>query len=264
MVSGWRQTVMVLGCLVVGTTVGITGGDRVIAQPSRVALSLISLEVSLDAQRQAVYRAALESVSPGESVDAAVLASLRSHPEQTFAMFDGCLQYWVQLNATTADPSPEITEFDQQQHYANFPAMADGISIYRLTPTQSLVSIPCWLGPYWVATVNYLYTEPASEPANEPTITAVTLPTYDRTQRQVVAGTSSMTIGWQNFDADSQVLSLSHRYSGAGHCGFQATYQFETQSETRPETGHFILTEFREQPDCETFSQPNAYPRLYP
>ncbi len=272
MVSGWRQTVIVLGCLVVGTTVGMAGGDRVGAQPSLVALSPASLEVSLDAQRQAVYRAALESVSPGEAVDAAVLASLRSHPEQTFAMFDGCLQYWVQLNATEADPSPQITEFDRQRHYENFPSMADGLQIYRLTRTQSLISIPCWLGPYWVATVNYIYTEPAhesvNESADEPTIAAVTLPVYDRTRQQAVPGTSSMTIGWQDFDADSQVLSLGHRYSGAGHCGFRATYQFEAQSETQlesqPETGHFILTEFREQPDCETFSQPNAYPQLYP
>lgn len=205
--------------------------------------------------RERAYRTALEAIALEDSVEPDFLEQLNAYPDQTFAMFDGCFQYWGELYESD---DAEMREFGRQQHYDNFPGIADMLTSYRLNEQESLVSVPCWLGPYWLASVNYLWTETASGVELQPVI----LPELDVVRQRVIPGASNLVRGWQTLDLSQQQLTIVHRYSGAGNCGHRLTYIYlNTEGDRSP---YFHLMEFHEQPNCEGSGTPEDYPRVYP
>jgi Protein of unknown function (DUF1176) len=205
--------------------------------------------------RREAYSTALEyliSASQQYPDTEPVLQSLLAHPDQTFEMFEGCSNYWRNFEPPNGQYSEDWNHDNILSHYQNFPRMAQYTRVYSVAPAKHLVVMTCWVGPYWAATENYLYDETPSTPQ----VRSLVLPTYDSKTEQVISSPSNINYGLQSYDEQSRTLTLFHKYSGIGDCGHQATYLLENDE--------FILTEFREQRECDGTRLPGDFPQVYP
>ncbi|MEL6381809.1 MAG: DUF1176 domain-containing protein [Cyanobacteria bacterium J06626_18] len=123
---------------------------------------------------------------------------------------------------------------------------------YQIEPEAHLIIMSCWFGPYWEAVAAYRYDETESTPQVEPLI----LPTFDSESGQVVSSESNILYGLLSYDEESQRLTLAHKYSGTGECGFEATYVLANDE--------FELGEFSEQSECDGTRLPGDFPQVYP
>jgi hypothetical protein len=231
-----------------------------------IAIATIDIQNSANkiAQSQiAAYSTALEEltlVSQRYPSAAPVIQSLVDYTDQTFAMFDGCLNYWTEVdppnqqNAANWERNKELT---RRKHFSGstgydqaYLRSAKYSQVYAVAPDKHLVVLTCWLGPYWTVTANYLYDETLGPPQVKPLV----LPAYNSETGQIVAGTSNIHHGFQKYDEASRTLQLSHRFTGIGDCGYGATYAFENDE--------FVLQRFAEKRDCDGVL--DSYPQVYP
>jgi len=213
--------------------------------------------------RIAAYSIALEElmlVSQRYPSAGPVVQSLVDHSDQTFEMFDGCLNYWTDFGPP---PGQDLENWERNKNlthkkhfpdavgYAQaYPRSTKYTQVYAVAPAKYLVVLTCWLGPYWTVSANYLY----DETQDKPQVTPLFLPTYDSATGQIVASSSNIHHGFQRFDEASRTLQLSHRFSGIGDCGYGATYGLENDE--------FVLQRFAEKQACDGVM--NRYPQVYP
>jgi hypothetical protein len=200
------------------------------------------------------YSAALINLREASNLSAeleVVIQHLIENPVQTYAMFDECSNYLMDLDVSVEDASESFFV----SYYQNFSTMPQFIRAYGIEDGIYLIIMPCWIGPYWQASANFIYD--INEKA--PQFLSLFLPTYDIRTNQVLLSISNINYGFQSFDENSRTLTLHHRYSSLGHCGFQATYLLENNQ--------FILIEFRERNECddlESIPTPGHFPQVYP
>ncbi|MEM0980181.1 MAG: DUF1176 domain-containing protein [Cyanobacteria bacterium P01_H01_bin.58] len=180
-----------------------------------------------------------------------VIQSMTNHPEQTYEMFEGCMNYW---RDHVSDLSSERQTAALTHGYLEFRRMPESTRIYIIGNKKHLVTMPCAFGTYWEAVANFIYDETGDIPHVKP----LALPIYDAETRQVTQSSSNINIGLQSFNEETQTLGLGHKYSGMGNCGKSATYILENDALT--------LVEFREQRTCDSDGSrlPGDFPIIYP
>ena len=185
----------------------------------------------------------------------AAIQSLLEYREQTFEIFSGCANYWLDLDG---DPPNNISRDEWEYkskllYYKYFPERTQYTRIYPVETQKYLIVLSCWTGPYWVAMTYYLYDITETPPKAR----SLVLPTYDRSTNRVIPSASNINYGFDEYDPENRILSLWHKYSGTGLCGRQATYSLANDE--------WILTEFREQEECDgTTHISEDFPLLYP
>jgi hypothetical protein len=207
-----------------------------LAKPiSSVKVEAIALEKeALERVRDISYSSALKNLrftSQNASDENPIIQTLLKHPNQTLEMFEGCGQ--IYLN-------------DSQSHavilnyYQEFPRMI-ATRFYAIAPKKHLISMTCWVAGYWMTTANYIY----DEAENPPQVKQLSVPIYDTDTAQLIP--SLVSRGFQHYQEETHVLTVGRKYSGAGDCGFRATY-------------------FREHKKCSDgiLKQPDEFPRVYP
>ncbi|MEM9538414.1 MAG: DUF1176 domain-containing protein [Cyanobacteria bacterium P01_E01_bin.42] len=206
--------------------------------------------------RHESYEKALENLklageyNPNSEV---IMQNLLEYKEQTFAIFDGCVNYWLDGDPADNISRDEWEEKGWRSHYQYFPERTQYTRIYPVETQKYLIALSCWTGSYWVATAYYLYD--ISETL--PQVRSLILPTYDRATNRVIPSSSNINYGFDEYDPENRILSLQHKYAGTGLCGRQATYSLENNE--------WILTEFREQEECDgTTHISEDFPLLYP
>ncbi len=213
------------------------------------------LEEAINQLRQEAYSAALNNLKSASDQSAdteSFIQHLIEQPKVAYEIFDGCSNYWREI-----EPPGDLSEEAWNRsilldHYESFPSMPQHTRIYSMTPGKYLVIMPCWIGPYWEASTNYIYDETGPQEK----VTPLRLPTYDIKTGQVIPGQSAINRGVQDYDEESQELTLVYKFRGPGDCGLKATYLLENDELT--------LTEFREHFHCDGSRNPDDYPQLYP
>ena len=206
------------------------------------------LEAS-DGGRRVAYEAAIAHLAQrGEETPekAAIVEQLVASPERLYDMFDGC----VDSEEDAGDA--EVYEAQRALFYEALPERVGATEIYPLSATSALVTMPCKLGPYWVATANYIVDESGEDLA----VRSLLLPAYQRETGEVVTTASNITYGFQQYDEATGELQWWQRYAGHGGCGFEAIYALENDVLT--------LTQYWEHADCAHAINPDSYPQLYP
>ena len=205
------------------------------SQPTEVSrVETQKSEDPIERLQQEAYSTALDNLelASEQSPDAeSVIQSLIEHPNIAYEMFDGCSNYWRDI-----EPPGDLSEKEWNRsilldHYESFPSLSQHTRIYPITSEKYLVIITCWFGPYWKATANYIY----QETGNTPQITSLILPTYDQKTEQVVLSQSNINYGVQNYDQEKHELTLVYKYRGIGDCGLRATYLLENDELTLTE-----------------------------
>lgn len=181
-----------------------------------------------------------------------VIQSLIEHPDQAYEMFDGCYNYWSDLGQTVNLSEQEWETELATRHYQSIPEQVQYLRAYDILPEKHLIMMNCWIGPYWEAVSVYLYDEAESTPQ----IKLLTFPTYNSETEEIDSKGSIILYGLPNYNEENHLLTLAHKYSGAGNCGFRAIYRLENDE--------FILTEFREQRECDEAVFPGDFPLVYP
>jgi hypothetical protein len=123
---------------------------------------------------------------------------------------------------------------------------------YAIAPGKHLISMTCWVAGYWTTTANYIY----DETENPPQVKQLSVPIYDSDTAQLIP--SLVSRGFQRYQEETHTLTVGRKYSGAGNCGFRATYLLKNEE--------FILTQFREHKKCNdgAINHPGKFPQVYP
>ncbi|MGB0560548.1 MAG: DUF1176 domain-containing protein [Spirulinaceae cyanobacterium] len=180
---------------------------------------------------------------------------LIAHPEAPQAMFAECESYWRDSGNEPEDERREWTVESLRNYAEYFLDLIEATRVYEIESGTYLLSMTCGFGPYWVPTVQFLYTEVNDEPR----IQTLSLPMYDAASNQVIENPSNINYGFDVYDPETRILTQSHKYAGHGLCGRQARYRLEGD--------RFVLLEFRERSDCNPPNLPSGpmdFPQLYP
>jgi len=235
-------------------------------QVQAIAIDAVEIQNSaekISQTRIAAYSIALEQlmlVSLRYPNAEPVIQSLVNHADQTFEMFDGCLNYWTDFgppNGQDGEDWKRNKNLTHRKHFSDsvgyaqaYPQSTKYTHVYAVAPEKHLVVLTCWMGPYWTVTANYLYDETQDTPQVKPLV----LPVYDSETGEVIANTSNLHHGFQRYDEESGTLQLSHRFTGIGDCGYGATYSLENDE--------FVLKRFAEKRACDGVV--NGYSQVYP
>jgi serine/threonine protein kinase len=182
-----------------------------------------------------------------------VVQSLLSHPRIAFQMFEQCYDYYLDSRpGRISNRERQKLDEDMTIRYSQRFLEDVGAQIYSTSPTQSLITINCLYGPYWAATVNYLY----SDMNGAPTAKLLSLTLFEEESGKVVQKRSTIVRGVSRFDEKTREFSFTHKFRGIGGCGFAGTYRLENDQ--------LVMQEFRAQWECNGKIGPGNYPRIYP
>jgi hypothetical protein len=182
-----------------------------------------------------------------------VIQSLRNHPQIASQMFETCYDYFLdgRPNGITKQEREKLDEEMTLRYSQRFVEDVKGSQIYAISATQSLIKITCLVGPYWVATVNYLYSY-----GGQPQAKLLSLILFEEESGKVVQTRSTIVRGFSRFDPKTGEFKFTHKFRGPADCGFAGTYQLENDE--------LVLQEFRAQYECNGRIKPGDYPRIYP
>lgn len=214
-----------------------------------------SPEEMLENIRHKAYSTALENLKLAAERNRDILPVIQSlieHPNQAYEIFDGCYNYWIDLGYA-ANSSQEDREFKMAlRHYQSIQSQAQYLRSYNIFLEKHFIVMNCWTGPYWEAVAVYLYDESGSTPQVESLI----LPTFNSETGEITSSKSNIIYGLLGYEEESNLMSLGHKYSGVGNCGFNAKYLLENDD--------FKLIEFREQIECDEAISASEFPIIYP
>ncbi len=135
----------------------------------------------------------------------------------------------------------------------NFIISSENTTIHKLTNTQYLVEIICFLGAYQGS---YQFFQYSIDEGNH-SINSLIFTTFEEKENGLMITQTNLLTGYPDFNLETQQLTVDRKARGLGDCGSQGLYQWQDS--------HFDLVEYRYKGECDGIYIPiEEYPIIYP